>query len=566
MRSYLFSGYPLSRSYRDRLESKVHRRLESIQLLELRQKGAMGMLRALRRLTGEDLYIAHEEPSSKAILPLLRIVAAMTRVRNQFVVDEDFHVTPIRRLAAAVSMLGLAAASLTGLAMCAGSMLRAHRLLRLPRARVILRGRRVLYLNANLWFGLKAGGSVGHISGVTNGFAHEGYDAMFCSASGRLMVDERIPLLQLQAPNSFGLPWEANYYAFDKRVVAQVEYAAKQFKPSFIYQRMSLANTSGVSLSRRLGVPLVLEYNGSEVWIARNWGKPLKLERAGQLAEDVCFKHAHLLVTVSEALRQDLRARGVEDSRIVVYPNCIDPHLFDSAKFSHTERIELRGRYAIEADATVVTFIGSFGQWHGVPVLASVIRRMIEDDPAWLDKHTVRFLLVGDGLKMPEVLGILGDFAKSKYVRVVGMVPQHTAPLHLAASDILSSPHTANVDGSKFFGSPTKLFEYMAMGKAIVASDLDQIGEVLRHSLRVHRLPTGGPQGASELAVLCKPGSVEEHAAGIRFLVDQPSWRHTLGHNARREALDRYTWSKHVQHIVAGLRSVPDLASTRVAP
>ncbi len=56
---------------------------------------------------------------------------------------------------------------------------------------------------------------------------------------------------------------------------------------------------------------------------------------------------------------------------------------------------------------------------------------------------------------------------------------QSEAPTYLAISDIVVSPTVPNPDGSPFFGSPTKLFEYMAMGKPIVASDLDQIGEVL---------------------------------------------------------------------------------------
>ena len=62
-----------------------------------------------------------------------------------------------------------------------------------------------------------------------------------------------------------------------------------------------------------------------------------------------------------------------------------------------------------------------------------------------------------------------------------GSLPSDKVAEYLDASDILVSPHIPMPDGSRFFGSPTKLFEYMAMGKAIVASRLEQLAEVLEH-------------------------------------------------------------------------------------
>jgi len=554
MTTLLLSAYPLSRAYRDALEAKAACAMTPVPLLELRQRGVLRMARELRGLVGEQLYVACEDASSRALLPVLQIIAVLPRVRRRFVADEQLDISSLRLLGTVRGAVGMMLGTAKGLASCVLSMLSLRRLKTAERLQCAPNGRRALYLNANLWFGVKAGGSVGHISGVVNALSREGYDVLFCSAGGRLMVEDAVKFEQLRPPRAFGLPWPMNTYTFDWSVGRQVAPLAKRHAPAFIYQRLSVGNHTGVRLSRRLGVPLVLEYNGSEVWVARNWGRRLAFEAVAQSAEDVCLRHAHLVVTVSDVLRDELLARGVEAARIVTYPNCIDERLFDPSRFSDEERSALRRRYGIEPDATVVAFLGSFGPWHGVPVLARAIRKLIDGGSAWLDKHRVRFLLIGDGAQMGEVRSILGAHASGPYVRLAGLVPQDSAPLHLAAADIVSSPHVPNADGTPFFGSPTKLFEYMAMGNAIVASDLDQIGVVLRRSLCASQLPISGPEESDRLAILCQPGSAEEQVQGIRFLVENPAWRHTLGANARAEALLHYTWSRHVRQFLDRFR------------
>jgi glycosyltransferase involved in cell wall biosynthesis len=255
-------------------------------------------------------------------------------------------------------------------------------------------------------------------------------------------------------------------------------------------------------------------------------------------------------------LRDELIEKGVSPERIVCYPNCIDPTVFDPALFSASASLDLRRTLGIAPNAVLATFGGTFGQWHGAEVLAQSIRRLVDGQREWLQRANVHFLLVGDGVKMPVVREILGDVC-APFVTLTGIVPQAAAPSYLAASDVLVSPHVSNADGTRFFGSPTKLFEYMAMGKAIVASDLDQIGQVLRNSVHVGDLPAVPPADAeSRLAVLCEPGNADALAEGIRFAADRSDWRAALGRNARAEALAKYTWAHHVDAIVSVLSSL----------
>ena len=112
----------------------------------------------------------------------------------------------------------------------------------------------------------------------------------------------------------------------------------------------------------------------------------------------------------------------------------------------------------------MIGFIGTFGPWHGAEVLARAFGALIERYPRY--RSDVRLLMIGDGVKMPEVRAALDRGGVTDLTTLTGIVAQAEGPSYLAACDILASPHVANADGTPFFGSPTKLFEYMAMGKA----------------------------------------------------------------------------------------------------
>lgn len=549
---YALTGYPLSQDFRNRFEKSVDSTPEYLNIAELRRLPLLDLVRSLRSLKAARLFLPLEDINSSAILPILKAIAAISDARFIEVVHPDLKREPISRRQAGMSLLALAGASVAAQIATGKCRRELAQLIKQPRLSVSPQSaRHVLYLNANLWFGVKAGGSVGHVAGVVNALIRQNYKVDFASAAEGVMLDPAVTFRPLKPPRAFGIPSELNYYRFQHMVVEQILSFASQEPYSLIYQRMSLANYAGVVLSQVLKVPLVLEYNGSEAWVAKHWGRSLRYHDLAVLVEEVCLKHAHLVVTVSEVLRDELIERGVEPNRIVFYPNCIDPKVFNPGRFSPEKSNQLRQRYGIAKDAVVATFIGTFGQWHGVDVLASAIRQMVDRDSEWLREKKLHFLLIGDGLKMPKVREILAGQKYAPFFTLTGLVKQEQAPAYLAASDILLSPHLPNADGSRFFGSPTKLFEYMAMGKAIVASDLEQLGQVLNNSIRVDALPSKPPNPDSkEMAVLFKPGDCNGLIRGICFLTEEFSWRQHLGLNARQEALSKYTWHHHVTSIL----------------
>jgi glycosyltransferase involved in cell wall biosynthesis len=412
----------------------------------------------------------------------------------------------------------------------------------------------ILYLNTNLWFGVKAGGALTHAAGVIQGFTQQQFNICYAALEPNSLVNDTVTTIVLKPPARFS-PWrELNYYQFNNKIIKQLKKLNTNFQ--FIYQRLSLGNFAGVILAKKFKIPLLIEYNGSEIWAAKHWGKALRMPKFARRCEDICFKHADMVVTVSDALKSELIARGVNAEKIVCYPNGVNPELFNPELFTAEDILQLRQQYQIHKDATIISFLGTFGVWHGIEILGSVIKILIEQEPAWLNQHKVHFLLIGDGLKLSSLQQLLNVVSAQKYVTFTGLISPHQVPSYLAACDIVVSPTLPNPDNTPFFGSPMKLFEYMIMGKAIIASRLGQIAEILNIHLSAKLPPLTNPTPENrEVGLLCDPGKQQDLIQAIQFLVEQTEWRHKLGKNARQLALTKYTWQHHVAQILQKMQA-----------
>jgi glycosyltransferase involved in cell wall biosynthesis/ubiquinone/menaquinone biosynthesis C-methylase UbiE len=398
-----------------------------------------------------------------------------------------------------------------------------------------------LYLRTDYWNQMTSGGSYGHTCYVAKELAATA-DRFAC------LLPQRYALLDALGVEQAVMDPPPNVLNEDGVVTASDHYyplvkmACKLLRPEYIYERLCLGNWVAALLSRELQMPYLVEYNGSELSMRRSYDNTAPVYEDLYLkAEEIAFRQATAISVISEPVKQDLVSRGVDARKILVNPNGADLDRYAPA--APEDKRRLRRTLGFVDDDFVVGFTGTFGWWHGIDVLAAAIPKICAEMP------TVKFLLIGDGTHKPQLDAEVERHGLNDAVRRVGRVPQEEGAALLKACDIYVSPHSSHMVDSKFFGSPTKVFEYMAMAGGIVASDLEQIGEVLSPALRPFDLAGAEVSFTNQRSVLCEPGNVDEFVAAVVGLARHPRVADALGRNARQAVADHYSWHRHVARL-----------------
>ena len=105
--------------------------------------------------------------------------------------------------------------------------------------------------------------------------------------------------------------------------------------------------------------------------------------------------------------------------------------------------------------------------------------RCVDGNSAPISKHSIRFC---GGVPNMILINSEKKAKGSENILVLGHKPHKTMPVFLKAADVLVLPNSAKEEISRSYTSPLKLFEYMASGRPIVASDLPSIREVLNEN------------------------------------------------------------------------------------
>ena len=304
---------------------------------------------------------------------------------------------------------------------------------------------------------------------------------------------------------------------------------AGRLLPNFIYERYSLLGTAGQRLARKYSIPLVLEVNSPLAYEEHKYREGSVFPPLARWAEQRIWRRADLLVAVSQAFHSHFERAGVAPEKVRILPNAVDTSLFRVEDAVSQSQLNLDGRF-------VVGFVGSFKAWHGVDFLFKAFTRLRGEDAAY------HLLLVGDGPMRAALEVETQRLGLEEAVTLVGNVPHEEVPRYLALMDVAVAPYPALED---FYFSPLKLYEYMAGSRAVVASRIGQVAEVVADGL------TG---------LLYEPGDREALIGCIRRLRADLNLRTELGQKARM-ACSKNTWRQNAERVVGWVE--PLLESAR---
>ena len=297
----------------------------------------------------------------------------------------------------------------------------------------------------------------------------------------------------------------------DLRVENIIEDIVAQNRPALIWERSSRLASAGLRVAKKHNIPYVLEWKDHIVHYRFSWHhhRAVQLEKQKNLQAD-------FIVVESEKLRNDLTDEGVDRNKIYAAQNAVNPQQF---QLKSELRDEYRKELGIKQTDVLVGYMGSFSHYHDIlrlPLAADIVRKSGKDN--------IKFLIVGKGRDKEKLLKLLAKLnLLDSTVIFKEWVPVEDVPKVLSAIDIATLP------GSTDIICPIKVQEYMVLGLSSVIPDYPANREVI----------TDGKTG-----ILFEPKNENSFAEKLMMLAENSDLRKTIGTNARKEALEKFTWEK----------------------
>ncbi|MGP9613485.1 glycosyltransferase [Brachybacterium sp. AOP42-B2-9] len=307
-------------------------------------------------------------------------------------------------------------------------------------------------------------------------------------------------------------------FEYTERYAAALLPLARAERPAILHGAANHWNgLTAVKTANLLGIPSVYEVRG--LWeITRasrdpEWGRSDQFKYLARMEADAA-RGATRVLAITEALKTELVERGVDAEKISIVPNGVDTDRFvpTAPDEELTEELGVRGK-------TVIGYVGTIVDYEGLDLLLTAARELRRT------REDFHVLVIGDGAKLEDLRAAVEADGIGDVVTFTGRVPHEDVERYYSIIDItpfprLPLPVTEMV-------SPLKPFEAMAMGKAVVASDVAALKEIV----------TPGMNG-----LLHEKGSADSLLEQLTALLDDPELAQRLGRQSRDWVVEHRTW------------------------
>jgi glycosyltransferase involved in cell wall biosynthesis len=277
-----------------------------------------------------------------------------------------------------------------------------------------------------------------------------------------------------------------------------------------------------IALGRHFQLPVVYEVRSLHEHL---WGSPRlqnKLEREWtrlrMAQEDRCMREVDAVVTIADAMRDVLVARGVPQDKITVVPNGVDTASWVPRSADPVER----RRLGLRSDP-VLGYISNMSYREGHDILLIAMSRLIAQG------IEVSCLLVGDGPERRQLEELSAKLGIREHVVFTGEVDHASIADYYAAIDIFVVPRRP--DYAADYVTPLKPFEAMAMERALVCSDLPALREIV----------------GTDRGKLFRTDSLDSLASTLSQLLAAPDERQRLGAVGRAWVIKERSWKRNAE-------------------
>ena len=303
------------------------------------------------------------------------------------------------------------------------------------------------------------------------------------------------------------------------------EQLTQQVKPSVLHAASNYVNAViALAIGKRHGLPVVYEVRGfwEDTWLSRHPNSgTMAASELYQLNRDLetrCMLAADLVVTLGEAMREEIVARGVPADKVLIVPNAVSEDFLQPLPDAQ----KLRSQLGIKRDEYVIGEVSSLVPHEGIGTLLQATR-LLKDRGL-----PVRALIVGDGPERAALQRQAADLGLREAAIFAGRVPATKVREFHALLDVFVVPRTP--DRVCQLVTPLKPVEAMASGLCVVTSEVKALAEIIK------------PDVTGALTIPEDPVAL---ADTLELLVGSPDIRRKLGDNAREWVARDRTWARN---------------------